>query len=214
MAPLILALGLIGNLTALVVLHKGKLTKIGPVLIYKLLLISVTFYIIQMLQVYFHYAFNLNLITLSRLACKLFNYINYQGDSISPFLIAYISLEKYISIAYLSRRRIMDRTRNQIIYFSLVLLYCSVYTIVIPFCFDLFEYNQTDEVNSTYLSCDFGNYEAQLVANYLDVSSREFMPGILIIFFSAMLVSTIFKSRARVASSLRDQQMRRCTDSN
>ena len=95
MAPIILALIAIGNLTALIVVFKGQLEKVGPVLVYKCLFISDTLYMFQILQPYFQSAFNLNLGTLSRLSCKLYTYFNFQGDSFSPLLLTYISLEKY-----------------------------------------------------------------------------------------------------------------------
>ena len=206
MALLILALGLIGNLTALGVLHKGKFTKIGPLLIYKLLFISDTLYIIQILQPYFQYAFNLNLQTLSRLACKIFNYLNYQGDALSPFMLIYISLEKYISIAYPAKRRVLTKIRNQIIYVLSILIYCSAYNILMPFCVDLFETDLNETNTTSYASCDFISYEQQLVSTYVDIANRELIPCILMITFSSMLIAAIFKSRLRVANSITDQQ--------
>lgn len=140
MAPLVLALGLIGNSTALWVLFKAKLDKIG--LVYKLLFMNDTLYLFQIMEFYLQYAFNLNLTTVSR----LINYLDYQGDAISPFMLIYLSIEKYISIAYPT----LTSTNNQIIYFSIVFLYCSVYTIV--FGFDLIDFNQTVDSNGTYSS--------------------------------------------------------------
>lgn len=61
MAPLILALSVLGNVLALVLLFKSKkLNNIDSVLVYKFLFISDTLYSIQIVQPYFQYAFNLN----------------------------------------------------------------------------------------------------------------------------------------------------------
>ena len=56
------------------------------------------------------------------------------------------------------------------------------------------------------MSCNFVSYDAQLVSSYLDLINRQFLPSILIICFSALLVADVIRSRARVSSSLRDQQ--------
>jgi hypothetical protein len=155
-APLIIAIGCIGNLLGLTVLIKGKLKDIGPILIYKFLFIMDTYYIFQILRPYFNYAFGLNLVTLSSIACQVYYYFNYQGDAVSAFMLIYISLEKYIRIAYPARRRIMNNKKYQIIYILCVLIYTLAYALAIPFSMSLIAYNQTNS-NETIISyiCDF-----------------------------------------------------------
>ena len=133
MGPLVAAASVVGNLTALVVFFKGKMKNIGPVLIYRCLFITDTYYVLQLWLIYVQFPFNLNFQNLSSLVCKLYQYFSYQGDAISPFLLVYISVEKFIAIGYPTKRRILTRTRNQAIYFCCILLYCSSYSIVIPF---------------------------------------------------------------------------------
>ena len=121
-------------------------------------------------------------------------------------------------IGYPTKRRILTRTQNQAIYFSCVLFYCSSYSIIIPFCFDLInqevsknqtfstnETNNSGSSNSSYMNCNFVSYEAQEIASYLDLANRQLIPMILMIVFSCLLVSVINKSRSRVASSKRQQ---------
>jgi growth hormone secretagogue receptor len=121
MAPIVFALGLMGNMTALVVFFKGNLKNIGPVLIYRLMFTFDTLFIIQIILFYLQYPFYLDITILSRLSCKLFEYLNYQMDSISSYLLVYISLEKYISINNPSKRRILNSKKNQIIFFISVI---------------------------------------------------------------------------------------------
>ena len=131
MGPLVPLVSLLGNLTALFVSYKGKMKNISPVLIYKLLFVSDTCNMLVL--AYLQFPFNLNFQNLSSLVCKLYFYFNYQVDAISKFLLVYISVEKFIAIGYPTKRRILTRTRNQAIYFCCILLYCSSYSIVIPF---------------------------------------------------------------------------------
>ncbi len=202
MPLLVLGLGLFGNVAALLVLFKGKLKKLGPVLMYKLLFIWETFYIIQILQPYFHYAFNLNVTTLSSFACKLFYYFNYQGDTISPFLLVYISFEKYISIANPSKRSYFISRRNQIIYFNFIFWYSSLYNILVPFSFGLILIKETasNVTNSSSLECF--KRDLELAVDITDTLNREIIPSILMVFFSFLLIKAIFKSRARTRNSI------------
>ena len=219
MGPVVFVVGMVGNLTALLVFFKGKLKNIGPVLIYKLLFISDAWYLLQIVLIYLQFPLNLYFQNLSSLACKLYNYFYGQADAISPFLLVYISIEKFISIGYLTKRRILTRNRNQIIYFSFVFLYCSGYSIVHPFCFDLINLessnqtfssmNETNRSSSdndiSYMYCNFVSHEAQNISSILDLINRQLIPSFLMICFSCLLVSVIFKSRSRVASSTRQQ---------
>ena len=129
-------------------------------------------------------------------------------------MLVYISVEKFISIGYPFRRRLLTRTRNQIVYLSCLFSYCSAYSIVIPFCYDLISRealsnqtlatNEINSHNSSYMNCEFVIYEAQETASYLDLVNRQFVPMILMICFSCLLVTVIFKSRSRIANSLRN----------
>jgi len=204
MAPIVLVLGLCGNITALVVFFKGNLKKIGPILIYQLMFICDTYYITQILVFYLQYSFNLNLSTLSRFACKLVSYLNYQMDAVSSYLLVYISLEKYISISNPAKRSILISKKSQIIFFICIFIFCSIYNIPISFLVDIFEFNQTyaNGTNISYLNCYPISYEAQMIASYIDIINREILPGILMICFSFMLVLAVFRSSSRVANSI------------
>ncbi len=204
MAPIVLALGLMGNMTALVVFFKGNLKNIGPVLIYRLMFIFDTLFIIQIILFYLQYPFYLDITILSRLSCKLFEYLNYQMDSISSYLLVYISLEKYISINNPSKRRILNSKKNQIIFFISILVFCTSYNIGALFFSDIFEYNENG-TNNSYSRCQPINYEAQLISSVLDLINREILPGSLMILFSFMLVLAVFTSSSRVAHSINDQ---------
>jgi len=211
MPPLVLSIGLLGNITALVVFFKANLKKIGPTLIYKLMFIWDTIYIILILVTYFQYPFSLDLTILSKLSCKIFFYSLFQGGTITPILLIYISVEKYIAISSPSKRKLLTSTKNQIIYFICVFAYCSACAIATPFYIDLFEYNQNDSngTNSSYLSCNFVSYEGQLIVNSIDLINREFMPALLMICFSFMLVFAVFKSSARVGQTINQQNRRK-----
>lgn len=72
MAPLVLLIGLIGNTLGFCVLLRKKMKKIGPVHMYRYLLLMDLFYLLQIVIDYLGHAFGsqFNLTILSSLACK------------------------------------------------------------------------------------------------------------------------------------------------
>jgi len=213
MAPIVLGFGLVGNITALVVFFNGELKKIGPVLIYKLMFIFDTLYIIQIIHFYLQFPFSLDLTILSRLSCKLWQYLSYQGDSITPIMLIYISLEKYTSIGNPLKSRMLNKRKNQIIYFLCVFAYCSAYAIVVPFGYDLIENIYETDSNRTNISsdfiCNFVNYEMQVIITFIDTLNRLILPSILVLFFTFMLMLAVYRSRSRVSNSMQNQKRRR-----
>ena len=94
--------------------------------------------------------------------------------------------------------------KTQITFFTCLFAYCSAYNILIPFCFDLIEKNQTESIktNRSLIECYYIDIELQLASNYVDAANREIIPSILMIFFSYLLVKAIFRSRARTRHSI------------
>ncbi len=68
--PFILTIGLIGNSLGLLVLSRRKLTKIGPVNIYRLLFIMDSMYLLLILEPYSETEFGFDLCILSDLSCN------------------------------------------------------------------------------------------------------------------------------------------------
>ena len=64
--------------------------------------------------------------------------------------------------------------------------------------------------NGTFIgyatACNFISFDLQLAITYIDDTNREFVPGTLMVCFSSMLVAAVFRSRYRVASSVRDRK--------
>ena len=74
-----------------------------------------------------------------------------------------------------------------------------------PFFFDLLESNQTNETKV----CGPISYEGQAVTGFLDGINRQFLPNLLMICFSFMLVLTAIRSSSRVLNSVNAQNRRK-----
>lgn len=197
--PLILILGLFGNLIGLLVLLRPKLEKIGPRVIYGFLFIMDTFFLIQIIHKYLQIGLNLNLDNVSSFWCKFNRYFNYSQDAISPMLLVYISIEKYISIKYPYKRQILNKTANQIIFSVCCYMFNCVYYLPISFYQDLVDHSNNSNV--TVIFCDFISQESQTILSMMDLVNLVIIPFILMVVFSFLLMSSIFRSRRRVMTN-------------
>jgi hypothetical protein len=190
-APVVLGIGLIGNSLGITVLVKSKkLKKIGAILIYKFLFISDTFYLLQIMIIYFGYGFGLDLTILSNLSCQIYIYFNYAFSAFSPWLLVYILIERFISIVHPTKRFMLRKKLNQIIYIIILILFSLSCYIVAPLTYGVQNNNiiNNDGSNSSFLNCNFNNYEGQLITSYFDLFFRVLLPFILMTFISFLLI--------------------------
>ena len=136
-------------------------------------------------------AFNFDPTTLSSIACKIYHFMNYSLDALSPCCLVYISVEKYIAIAFPSKRFIFKSQKNQIIFLVSLYLFNFVYHLNVPFSVDVISYE-----NVSY--CTSISYESQLIFVNMDLVNYIIIPFSLMIIFSILLIVTIFKARMRV----------------
>jgi hypothetical protein len=196
-APIVLAIGLTGNSLGLAVFMKSskELNKNGPILIYKFLFLSDTFYLLQIIIDYFGYGFDLDLTVLSNLSCQIYIYFNYAFCAFSPWLLVYILIERFISIGHPTKRLIMRKKSNQIIYLFILVLFNLCSYIIVPFSYEVqsnnINNNNNNKSNISYLNCNFKNYERQLIISYFDLFNRALLPFILMIFISFLLIIII-----------------------
>ena len=142
----------------------------------------------------------LNLIIISSVGCKIYQYFNYGLDALSPFCLVYISVEKFISIAYPNKRLILKKKNIQIYYFVSLCVFNIFYHLNVPISYD------TVTISNTTTICFFNNDENQLTVTLMDLIDFILIPFILMIIFSTLLIITIFKSRSKVNNSLKENK--------
>jgi hypothetical protein len=136
-------------------------------------------------------AFNNDPTLISRIGCKIFYFFNYGLDALSPWCLVYISVEKYVSIAYPAKRFIFKRKKNQLIYLVVLILFNIIYHINILISFDF-------ENNDNITNCYFINNEWQNIDSFMDLTNAVLAPFLLMFCFSILLIAAIFKSRNKI----------------
>lgn len=201
--PVVFMIGLLGYITPLIVFKRKQLKAIGPILVYNLLFITDASYLIIIIVTYLQTNSNFDPTIRSRFGCKVFSFFDYALGEISPWLLVYISIEKCISIAFSSNRKVMRRILIQMLFFIGLIMIILIGNVDEAFFYELATYNLS---NTTYLSCTITNNEFQNISTIIFFIIQALLPFILMILFSIMLIVTIFNSRSRnqVASSVNE----------
>ena len=196
-SPLILAFGLIGNSLGIKVLLNKELVNIGPRDIYIYLLITDSFYLLQLIVSFLQYSYDLNLSAISDLSCRLWNYFNYSFATVSCWLIVYISLDRCISIQRPAWRFIMRKKNIQLIFYLLVIVTCLIWYIPVPFYFNgeksLSSNNQTSKIICKFVD-DFGCN----LLSYMDLALRVLLQFLLMIDLNIILISSLCEKRRNI----------------
>ncbi len=129
--------------------------------------------------------------------CKIYWFICFVSAPFSPYLIVYISVERFVAFKYPSRKSIMRSKLNQLIYLTLIIVYnWLLYSTTAIFA----EISSDNSTNQTgYIKqCAFSNPEIGMILNLIDTVNRVILPFILMIVFTFLLIFTIVKSRQRI----------------
>jgi hypothetical protein len=206
--PLVFVIGMTGNIISLIVLTNAKLKNIGPLYMYRFLFIADSIYLPQIIITYMGTGFNYNPKILSSLGCKVYQYFSYALDAVSPWVLVYISVEKFISISY-PQAKFAKLRRKSVQFKSMIFLslFAGVYYIAQPLCYELIN---TGSLNQTHYRCTYINDVAQQVSSLMDTVHRVILPFSLMFVFSILLIGSIFMSRYRVHDSLvQDKRLKR-----
>jgi len=115
---------------------------------------------------------------------------------ISPVLNVYISIERYISIAYPTKKYFLLKNKIQLAYIIVSTLFNLLLYAPNGIYFDLISVeNQT--------VCNYVNLFWQETYGYIDLTNRIIIPSLLMIIFSILIIHTIFTSRSRISSNIR-----------
>jgi len=187
--PIFFFLGIFGNIMGFVVMLKKEMKKIGARNIYRYLFITDSIFIIQLVVDLIFYQFSYDVTKLSVYTCNMYYYFSYTLASLSPMLLVYIAIERFISIKYPAKRLFLRRSRSQRYYFLLVIGYNMLF--YLPFAFSF-------AIQSENSECDFANAKLKVILSLMDLINRVLLPCTLITLSTCLLIHCIFKSRHRV----------------
>lgn len=177
---LIILIGSIGNLYGY---YKYSKRKNKSDRFYSLILIYDFFYLLQYNINYIETNFRINLISHSNLTCKLYVLFNYSGASISPFLLFYLSLKKYL---ILNKKFLFFNAKIQNFYLIFIFTFNVFYYLPI-----IFVINREDYYG--FSSCWFGGSSSEKILTMLNFVNNFIFPFVLLSYISYLLLKKILK---------------------
>lgn len=198
--------GVGGNLIGLAVLSSKNMTKLSIRNVYRYMLVFDTLFISQSVISYMQYGYNYDPTISSVGFCKVFNYFNYSLSLMSPMLIVYVSLERYLSIKYSKRFQFFKSNKFQVTYLFVVVIFNAFYYLGIAFYFDIVPVdtasaNLTNQSGETTIQCTFATNDSLVMYSWMDLVNRAIVPTILMTMGTILLSHSIFQSRTRVAGN-------------
>jgi len=193
MAPIIFTLGLTGNILGFKVLERKKMEQIGPLFIYRCMFVIDTMFLMSIFIFYFDKAFSLSFFLISDLCCKLFFFMANSVKVYCPMILIYISMDRFISLKYYSKRKLFKQKKYQLLYLIGFVSFNFVYYMPVLFYYEI-------NVDSQNISvCTYAGASSIFVV-YMDLVF-SYLAFLVILTFSFLLIHKIFASRKRISSN-------------
>lgn len=213
---IVFTIGLLSNFLALITFAKSKkLINIGSKNTYLYLFIVDSLFLIIMVLDRAFYFFGYDLITYSSITCKLYPYFNRILATLSPMLLVFISIERYVSLQDLSKKFILRDPKNQFIYLMIIIIYNSLYFSPCLIYFEVLNINYNySGSNITWidfdseLRCQIVDTKLKVIMPIMDLINRVIVPCLLMTSASILLVITVHKSRAAIFQNVHGSVMR------
>jgi hypothetical protein len=191
----LLFLGIFGNVMGIAVFYRKNMNKISTNKIYRLILFLDTFFLSTQIFQDSALSLGLDLRSLSTLSCKIRYYWNYSIGPVSPWLLVYITIERYVAIKYTSIKILKQHNFQKLIIVLIFIYNLGIYS---PFAILKQVYSSIDNNNETYYYCDFEDNIQYTIMTSLDLINSALLPFFIMTASSCALIHTILRVRLRI----------------
>ena len=204
LTPLLMLLTLFGSTAGLIVFSRHNLQKIGPRNIYRFMFAFEYFNVIIMID--YVNAFDINLLSSSSFICQFYWFLYTIYMPIPAMLLVYISIERYVSIAYPAKRLFLRKKHIQLRYFLGLIVFNFCLYLFLFFYADIQEILNSNSTKSSKeidlrVECKIENPTVYWVYIYIDFINRVVVPFLLMTLMTIMLIRQIYLSRKNFISS-------------
>ncbi len=199
-APISLVLSFIGNILGIFVMNRKELIKIGPIKMYQYLFIANLIFSLFILDNYLLYTNGIGFSIISNLTCKLYRSIVYPIMSLTPLIMVYIVLERYLSIKFPVESNFLRRNNIQFIYILIIITFDFFIFSYLPFVSEIEITNRTNSYNNITIetkSCEIIS-KYKVFSYLIPCLICGLIPFSLILIFSILVVYKIFKSKSNL----------------
>jgi hypothetical protein len=191
---IILFFSFVGNTLGIFVMNKKDLLKIGPIKMYKYLFIVNLIFSLLILDNYLVNAQGIGFSIISSYTCKFFRLLAYPIVPLTPILMVYIMIERYLSIKFPVESNFMRKNSVQMIYLLTIIVFNLILFSYVPFNSNI---ENTYNNRSNNKSCEIIGLKYKNFS-YLIFSLISLIPFILILIFSILLINKVISSRTHL----------------
>ena len=203
--PIVILLGIFGNSLGLIVPRRRDLDELGPKNTYKYLFLIDMICLPIIFNNYMIHAFGIGFSTISWMTCKIYMQYAYIFSSISPMVLVYILVERYLSIKFPVESNFLRNKKTQLVYISMILIFNFFYFLYIPFISDIkIEKLENLSYAKNITLCKI--VSSKDISSVLVFLARIFVPLILIVIFSIMLVTKVVTARTHMNTFYDDRE--------
>ncbi len=189
--PLTFGLGFFGNIMGIAILIRLKKFRTKKMCIY--LFLADSLYLLLLLIDALAISNGLDIVSVSLNWCRSYRYLNSVCADLSPLLLTYLSLERFIAIKYPTTRIRLQTLQSY--YFVCVILFNLIYHSPIIFYID-FVYGYSTLMNAN--ECLFASKTNEITYYTMDLVNRVIIPFLFMSTTTLLLIYTVFRSRKRM----------------
>lgn len=195
----ITALGLFGHTFGVVSSFRKSMATMGPMHIFRCLFIFDLILLLILSEYLFYKIFLVDVKIMSSWACRLLRYESFQANSISSLMHVYITLERFLSMKYPVESNLLKKRTTQLIFIFVSIGISSVFYLPIYFHHEVLSIQIVENgVTFNKTLCYFADNQSKKIISIFAFINRIFLPVILFISFSFLLVCKIKTARSRV----------------
>jgi len=199
---ILLFLGLAGNSVGLAVFFRKNMAKLGTKKFYRTMLFLDSLFLCTQITEDSALSLGLDLKTVSTLSCKIRYYWNFSIGPVSPWLLVYITVERYIAIQHNTITIFKQKHFQNFIIIFIFIYNLGIYSPMAiltqvfsePINTTAMSFNQTD----LYIYCDFAKPIQLKIMSTLDLINSALAPFFIMLAFSIALICVIFQKRLRI----------------
>jgi hypothetical protein len=201
--PTLVCLSVICNLSAFAVYSRNRFKNIPGRDFLRLLCLSDLSYTVQVVILLIYYFYNVDLSALSAVNCKLIRFSSYLSQSLSAWFLVYISIERLCSIIFVNKFAFLNKKKHQFLIVTILIGYNIIFYVPYLVLYDVSTYYVTKNVsvnnpsNYTLKICEISLNRMYLVFSWLNFFNSTFIPFVIMILCSVLLIIKIFESRKR-----------------
>lgn len=196
---IVLILGTFGNTIGFLVFSRKRFQKLSVRNVCRFLAVTDTICLIQIIEDYSTFEPR----NFTNLTCQILRYFNFSLGPISSWVLVYITIERFISIAFPKQSALFKKRKYQISFVLIISFYNFAFYLPIPLFVLLVAYS--DASNSTNASqsylCDFRTENSRRILSLLDLANSTLIPFALMFVNSTLIIYAIFKSRKKMMST-------------